>query len=64
MLVAGTAVQGGLYGKHPSLAELDDGDLVHTTDFRSVYGEVVEGWFGARAETVLGGRYPALPLLG
>jgi uncharacterized protein (DUF1501 family) len=63
MFVAGSAVKGGLYGKHPSLADLDEGDLVATTDFRSVYGTVVERWFGVVQEKVLGGKYPEIALL-
>ena len=60
MFVAGTRVKGGLYGKHPSLSELVDGDLAHTTDFRSVYGTVVERWFGVEHSKVLGAKYPLL----
>lgn len=63
MFVAGTKVNGGLYGKHPSLDVLDDGDLVYTTDFRSVYGTVIEKWFGTDHAKVLDARYPLLPLL-
>lgn len=63
MFVAGPAVTGGLYGKHPSLSALDDGDLVHTTDFRSVYGTVIGRWFGADAAKVLGSKHPALAFL-
>jgi uncharacterized protein (DUF1501 family) len=63
LFVAGAPVRGGLYGRHPSLVELDDGDLAHTTDFRSVYATIIERWFGADAEAVLGGGYPALELI-
>lgn len=63
MLVAGTRVNGGLVGRYPSLKDLDDGDLVHTTDFRSVYGSVIEQWFGADHARVLGAKYPLLPLV-
>lgn len=63
MLVLGAPVQGGLYGKHPSLTELVDGDLAMTTDFRSVYASVAEACFGAQSEVVLGARYPLLPLI-
>jgi len=63
MLVAGEAVKGGLYGKHPSLTNLDDGDLIHTTDFRSVYATVIQKWFGVDATRVLGEKYPLLDLL-
>lgn len=60
MLVAGSSVKGGIYGKHPSLKDLDDGDLKHTTDFRSVYGTVIEKWFGADQAQVLDKRYTPL----
>ncbi|MDA1264790.1 MAG: DUF1501 domain-containing protein, partial [Planctomycetota bacterium] len=63
LFVCGAPVQGGLYGEHPSLSELDEGDLAWTTDFRSVYGELIEGWFGTPMETVLGARYPRLGCL-
>lgn len=63
MFLAGLPVQGGLYGRHPSLTELDDGDLIHTTDFRSVYGTVIRDWFGIEPSRVLRADYPVLPLL-
>jgi uncharacterized protein (DUF1501 family) len=57
MMVIGHKVKGGLYGKHPSLTDLDEGDLKHTTDFRSVYGTVIDRWFGADHTKVLGAKY-------
>jgi len=60
VLVAGSSVKGGILGKHPSLTDLDDGDLKHTTDFRSVYGTVIEKWFGADQAQVLDKRYAPL----
>lgn len=63
MFVAGAKVAGGLHSQYPSLDRLDDGDLVHTVDFRSVYGTVIERWFGAEQTRVLGAKYPLLPLL-
>ena len=63
MFVAGHAVKGGLYGEHPSLTELTEGDLIHNVDFRSVYGTVIEKWFGVSHRDVLGERYPLLPLV-
>jgi uncharacterized protein (DUF1501 family) len=63
MLVLGSKVKGGLYGKHPSLEKLDDGDLIYTTDFRSVYATVIERWFGAEPRAVLGRDYPPLDLV-
>jgi uncharacterized protein (DUF1501 family) len=62
MLIMGPAVRGGLLGEHPDLTQLDGGDPTWTTDFRSVYGTLIEGWFGIEHERVLGARYPLLPL--
>jgi uncharacterized protein (DUF1501 family) len=63
MFVGGTKVKGGLYGKHPSMTDLKDGDLAHTTDFRSVYGTLVEKWLGVDHAKVLDARYPLLGLV-
>lgn len=60
MFLTGTPVKGGLYGKHPSLQDLVEGDLVYTTDFRTVYAGVLERWFGVESEPILGARYDAL----
>jgi len=60
MFAAGAPVQGGLYGKHPSLSELDEGDLVYTTDFRSVYATAIQATFSIEPERVLGADYPRL----
>ncbi|MEM7306812.1 MAG: DUF1501 domain-containing protein [Planctomycetota bacterium] len=62
MFVAGTRVRGGLHGAHPSLVELEGGDLVHTTDFRAVYGAAIEACFGVRTADVLGAGTKPLDL--
>lgn len=63
MFLAGTKVKGGLHGKHPSMADLKEGDLVHTTDFRSVYGTVIEKWLGIDHAQALDARYPLLAIV-
>jgi len=63
MFVAGPAVKGGLYGAHPSMTDLDEGDLRFTTDFRRVYATLIESWFGVKHQRVLGKHYELLPLL-
>jgi uncharacterized protein (DUF1501 family) len=60
VFVAGAAVKGGLFGQHPSLTELDDGDLVHTMDFRAVYATAIRHVFGIEPATVLGGAFAPL----
>ena len=46
MFVFGKGVKGGLYGQHPSLTDLDDGNLKMTTDFRRVYATMIKEWLG------------------
>jgi uncharacterized protein (DUF1501 family) len=41
VFVAGVPVKGGFYGAEPSLTDLDNGDLKHTTDFRDIYYELL-----------------------
>lgn len=60
MFVAGGKVKAGLIGKHPSLTDLDEGDLKHTTDFRSVYAGLLEHWLNVPSEPVLGQKFAPL----
>ena len=57
LFVAGGRVKTGLIGTHPSLTDLDDGDLKHTADFRGVYAAVLEQWLGVPSEPVLGAKF-------
>lgn len=63
MFLLGSAVKGGLYGQQPSLNALDNGNLKFTTDFRSVYASVLQGYLNAPASDLLGGSWEMLPLL-
>jgi uncharacterized protein (DUF1501 family) len=60
LFIIGGGVKGGIYGNHPSLTDLDNGDLKHEIDFRSVYATVIEKWLGRDPEPVLGGAYPSI----
>lgn len=60
LFVAGGAVKGGVYGEHPGLDDLDDGDLRFHTDFRSVYATLLTRWLGSNSEPVLGGVFKPL----
>jgi uncharacterized protein (DUF1501 family) len=60
--VIGAKVKGGRYGAPPSLTQLDDqGNLVHTTDFRSLYATALQDWLGVEAEPVVGRGFAPLP---
>jgi uncharacterized protein (DUF1501 family) len=63
MFVLGGAVKAGSFGKYPSLTDLDRGDLKFNTDFRSVYGTVLDRWLKAPSEIVLGRKFPALAIV-
>ncbi len=63
MFLLGAPVKGGLYGQQPSLSALDNGNLKFTTDFRSVYASVLQGYLKAPATDLLGGSYEILPFL-
>jgi len=62
MFFAGAKFNQSIVGKHPSLTDLDDGDLKHHTDFRSVYASVLKQWFKTPPESVLGGSFASLDL--
>ena len=56
-------IKPGLLGDHPSLTDLDDGDLKFNIDFRSVYASVLDDWMGAPPEKVLGRAYKKAKIL-
>jgi uncharacterized protein (DUF1501 family) len=64
MLLVGGGVKGGIYGDHPSLDQLDGGDIIFTTDFRSVYTTIVERWLGRSPQGVIAGSFPTIGALG
>ncbi len=63
MFLAGPMVKGGVINKHPSLTDLDSGDLKHRTDFREVYAGVLEQWLKADSKAVLGREFRAASVI-
>ncbi len=63
MFIVSGAHKGGVHGAHPSLTDLDDGDLKHATDFRSVYATLLDRWLGIPSEPVLGGKFAPVEFL-
>ncbi len=59
----GTNVKPGVHGKHPSLTDLDNGDLKFTQDFRSVYAAVLEDWLKTPSAKILGATYAKAKVL-
>lgn len=67
LFLLGSAVNGGLFGSMQDLQNTDqNGDPVHTVDFRSVYASVLKDWFclnDADVQTVMGGTFDNLGFL-
>ncbi|GAB1430817.1 DUF1501 domain-containing protein [Ignavibacteria bacterium] len=63
----GTKVKGGIYGNNPDLVNFNaNGDMVYQYDYRRVYAEVLQTWFGASAgesDTILNEHIVPLPIL-
>ena len=62
-MLFGPMVRPGLIGNHPSLTDLDDGDLKYGIDFRSVYAGILKEWLGADPQKILRGSFRALPVV-
>ena len=63
MFMVGSKVKGGFHSRHPSLTNLDNGDLKYTADFRSVYAEVLDKWLSTKSRDVLGTGFKHLRVL-
>jgi uncharacterized protein (DUF1501 family) len=63
LFLFGDMVKPGIYGEHPSLSDLDQGDLKYKVDFRTVYATVLEKWLKTASAPVLNGTYPTLAFL-
>ncbi|MEV0806620.1 DUF1501 domain-containing protein [Micromonospora sp. NPDC050200] len=62
VFVLGPTVAGGFHGEQPSLADLDDGDLKATMDFRDVFGTVLTSVLDADPDRYVGSGYRTKPL--
>jgi len=61
--LVGQTLKGGHYGQAPSLTNLNaDGNVQHTTDFRRVYATLMSSWMGADSQSLLNGKFEALPV--
>ena len=63
VFLVGPVETAGLVGAHPSLEDLDDGDLKHHTDFRRIYASMLEHWLGLPARSIVGEGIEPLSLL-
>jgi uncharacterized protein (DUF1501 family) len=63
MFLSGGKIKGGIFGKYPSLTELDNGDLKYTTDFRRVYATLLDRWLNADSAAILKNKFEAVDFL-
>lgn len=64
-LIVGSPVAAGRHGSALDLGTVDNrGNPTYTIDFRGYYASLLEGWLGVDAETVLGGTYETVPVIG
>jgi uncharacterized protein (DUF1501 family) len=63
MFVIGSSIKQGIVSPHPSLTDLDQGDLKYVVDFRSVYASLLQNWLNTPSKPILGDQYPLLPLV-
>lgn len=59
VFVVGAGVKPGVVGRHPSLVDLDQGDLKFGVDFRSVYASLLGDWMKAPSDQILRGNFPS-----
>ncbi len=63
MFLVGDSVKAGIHGKHPDLSDLDQGDLKHHTDFRSVYNTLLKNWLEWPTGSVFSEKHRLLSIL-
>jgi len=62
LFVCGPSLKKGLVGDHPSLTDLDQGDMKFGIDYRTVYADLLENWLEIDSESVVGGKFEPLGL--
>lgn len=63
VFIVGPSTIGGFYGAPSDLSRLQEGNLVFTTDFRSVYATVFDKILGVDPKSFLGSKFSTLPVV-
>jgi len=63
MFLVGGGIKPGIHSKHPSLTDLNNGDLKFQVDFRNVYATVLDQWLKVDSTPVMKRKFAALDLL-
>jgi len=63
LFIIGNSVKSGFYNELPDLADLDNGDLKYSLDFRRVYATILKEWLQVDAAQILKRNYTSLSFL-
>ena len=55
--IGGNLKKLGLYNPIPDLADLDEGDLKYSIDFKEVYATVLNNWLSVEPGEIVGKKY-------
>ena len=58
--IGGGLKEKGILNPLPDLGDLQEGDLKHKIDFKSVYATILDNWLNADAHKILGRRFDHL----
>ena len=59
-IISSQLKKAGIYNSSPDLEHLDEGDLAHSIDFRSIYATVLDKWLKANDSKILGRGFDKL----
>ncbi len=63
VFLAGRSVAAGLHGQAPDLNVMDQNAPRHTVDFRRVYAEILQEWFGTESKRILSDEFSSMNLI-
>ena len=63
LFLFGSRLKQGVIGKHPSLTDLDSGDLKYSVDFRSIYASLLQNWLDTPSKPILGKQFQTFDLV-
>ena len=62
-LISSKLIKKGVYNHAPDLERLDEGDIAHNIDFRSIYATVLNKWLRADDTKILGRAFDKLTVI-
>ncbi|AGA28645.1 DUF1501 domain-containing protein [Singulisphaera acidiphila] len=63
VFLLGQPVKAGLHGSPLDLTRLEDGDPIHSVDFRQIYATLLDRWLQIPHRDILGAGFELLPVL-